>query len=72
MPRPELSTRQAQVAELVARGLPDKRIAAELGLSIKTVQVHVQNAAHKVPGQSPPRHKLILWFFNISAEESTP
>ncbi len=65
--KPVLSARQAQVAELVARGLPDKRIAAEMGLSIETVRVHVQAAAAKVPGDTPPRHKLLLWFFNLDA-----
>jgi DNA-binding NarL/FixJ family response regulator len=66
--KPVLSTRQAEVAALVARGHPDKIIARETGLSIKTVQVHIQNAAAKIPGATSPRHKLVLWFFNITED----
>ncbi len=65
----ELSIRQAQVAALVARGLPDKRIACEVGLSIDTVRAHIQAAAAKVRGNSSPRHKLTLWYFALSMEE---
>jgi DNA-binding CsgD family transcriptional regulator len=40
-PRPRLTAREHQVGELVERGWPDKRIAAELGISSKTVEKHV-------------------------------
>lgn len=63
--KPTLSTRQAEIAALVARGHPDKIIAAETGLSIKTVQAHIQAAVAKIPGNTSPRHKLVLWFFGI-------
>lgn len=66
--KPELSTRQAQVAEYVARGLPDKVIAHELGVAIDTVRVHIQAAADKLPGTTPRRHRITLWFFNIHPE----
>ena len=36
-----LTARERQVRELVERGLPDKRIAAELQISVKTVEKHV-------------------------------
>lgn len=36
-----LTDREYQVAELVERGWPDKRIAIELGISFKTVEKHV-------------------------------
>lgn len=62
----KLSTRQAQVAECVARGLPDKRIAAELGIDIETVRVHIQLAAKKLPGETSRRHKLTLFFLTLS------
>lgn len=64
-----LSVRQAEVVERVARGLPDKRIAADLSISIFTVRRHVQDAAERLPGRGTPRHKLTLWFFNIVDEE---
>ncbi len=69
MIKPTLSTRQAQVAECVARGLPDKRIAAELSLDIETVRVHIQKAAAKLPGDTSRRHRLTLWFFGITGSE---
>ncbi len=64
--KPTLSTRQAQVAECVARGLPDKVIAAKLGVDIETVRVHIHLAAKKLPGNTTRRHRLTLWFFGVS------
>jgi DNA-binding NarL/FixJ family response regulator len=66
----ELSRRQAEVAEYVARGLPDKVIAEKTGLAYNTVRVHVQAAAAKIPGNTNPRHKITLWIFGISTEEA--
>jgi DNA-binding NarL/FixJ family response regulator len=67
--RPELSTRQAQVVERVAKGQPDKVIAAELNISIDTVRFHIQSAAARIPGDSSPRHRLTLFFFSIDDEK---
>jgi len=39
-----LSPRQAEVARLVGRGLTNRRIATELGISIRTVEAHISNA----------------------------
>ncbi len=61
----KLSTRQLQVVERIARGMPDKAIAHDLGLDIETVRVHIQNAADKVPGPTPRRHRLTLFFFGL-------
>jgi DNA-binding NarL/FixJ family response regulator len=41
--RPPLTARQAQVAALVARGLPNARVADELGVSGRTVERHVSD-----------------------------
>ncbi len=66
--KPTLSTRQAQVAECVARGLPDKVIADRLGLAIETVRAHINLAAQKIPGKTARRHRLTLWVFGITDE----
>jgi DNA-binding NarL/FixJ family response regulator len=72
MARHELSTRQAEVAALVARGEPDKRIAHRTGLSIETVRVHIQQAAKKAPDHIsrdlPRRTRIMLWFLTIPDE----
>lgn len=70
MSRPELTTRQAEVVKRVARGLPDKRIAAELGISIRTVHRHIDNAASRVPGDSSPRHRLTLFFLGVLEDDA--
>lgn len=43
-----LTDREAQVLELVAKGLANKQIAAELGISIKTVEKHRQRVMCKL------------------------
>lgn len=43
-----LSSRQAEVLQLVAEGKPNKQIAAELSVSIKTVQNHRQQLMNKL------------------------
>ncbi|MCU0689874.1 MAG: LuxR C-terminal-related transcriptional regulator, partial [Polyangiaceae bacterium] len=40
-PGPLLSRRQGQVAELLKKGLRNRQIAQELGLSVHTVEIHV-------------------------------
>ena len=61
----QLTERQAEVAGLVARGTPDKQIAAELDLSVRTVQNHIRTAASHIPGIGSPRHRLTLFVLNI-------
>jgi DNA-binding CsgD family transcriptional regulator len=65
---PPLTQRQAEVAERVARGLPDKRIAHELRISTHTVDFHIRQAAARIPGDAPPRRKLTLFFFGIEED----
>ena len=43
-----LTEREQEVLRLVARGLPNKRIARELGVSEKTVKTHVSNILAKL------------------------
>lgn len=61
----ELSKRQAEVVECVARGLPNKQIAAKLDLSVRTVENHIREAASHIPGSGAPRYRLMLFFLNI-------
>jgi len=45
---PELTPREAEVLQLIAEGFANKQIAAELGLSVKTVEKHRQQVMHKL------------------------
>ena len=47
-PSEELSRREREVLELVGRGLPNKLIARELGLSEKTVKAHLTNVFRRI------------------------
>ncbi len=43
-----LTTREAEVLQLIAEGAPNKQIAAHLGISIKTVEKHRQQVMNKL------------------------
>jgi DNA-binding NarL/FixJ family response regulator len=45
---PQLTEREREVLELMARGLDNRRIARELFLSDKTVRNHVSNVITKI------------------------
>ena len=45
---PKLTTRETEVLGLIANGLGNKQIAAELGISIKTVEKHRQQVMNKL------------------------
>jgi DNA-binding NarL/FixJ family response regulator len=44
----ELTPREAEVLQLIAEGFANKQIAAELGLSVKTIEKHRQQLMHKL------------------------
>src|SRR5688572_11872964 len=43
-----LTPREAEVLQLIAEGLPNKQIAPELGISVKTVEKHRQQVMYKL------------------------
>ncbi len=47
-PRPLLTSRETEVLQLIAEGGGNKQIAAELGISIKTVEKHRQQVMNKL------------------------
>jgi two-component system, NarL family, nitrate/nitrite response regulator NarL len=53
-----LSPRELEIARLISRGLSNKDIARELGLSLGTVKVHVHNIFVKLGEKS--RHRIIV------------
>lgn len=62
-----LTPREREVAALVAKGLDRQQIAAELGVSPRTVETHIAHAAMRIGGEAPPRHRLTLWFYELLA-----
>ena len=46
--RPELTSRESEVLQLVAEGAANKQVAAGLGISIKTVEKHRQHLMDKL------------------------
>lgn len=61
-----LTPRQTEIAEFVAKGLSSRQIARQTGLSQETVNVHIKEAAQRLGGHTAPRHRLTLWFFSLS------
>lgn len=45
---PQLTPREVQVVQLIAQGMRNKEIAAALGISFETAQVHVKNILSKL------------------------
>ena len=54
-----LSTREQEVMRMIARGYAYKEVAAELFLSVKTVETHVSKVLRKL--QLSNRHELTAW-----------
>jgi DNA-binding NarL/FixJ family response regulator len=55
----ELTPREREVLQLIARGYMYKEIAARLHLSVKTIESHVSNVLRKL--QLSTRHELTRW-----------
>ena len=54
-----LSGREQEVMRMIARGYAYKEVAAELYLSVRTVETHVSNVLRKL--QLSNRHELTAW-----------
>lgn len=54
-----LAEREREVMRLIARGYAYKEVAAELFISIKTVESHVSSVLRKL--QLSSRHELTRW-----------
>ncbi|MFE0201481.1 response regulator transcription factor [[Kitasatospora] papulosa] len=57
-----LTPREQQVAALLAQGLTDKQIAAQLVVSLRTAQGHVQRILRKLGFTS--RAQVAAWAWN--------
>jgi DNA-binding NarL/FixJ family response regulator len=60
----DLTPRQLSVVALVAKALPDKRIAGELGIEVETVREHLERIARKLD-LDPTCHirmQIAFWF----------
>jgi DNA-binding CsgD family transcriptional regulator len=62
-----LTPRQMEVARLVAEGLSNKAIAKAVRLSVHTVDHHISEAAARIPGEGPPRLRVMLFILRGSA-----
>lgn len=61
-----LSCREERIVELVAAGLRVREIARQLARRESTVIRHVTNAAAKIPGDLPPRARIMAWWRGAS------
>ena len=60
-----LTPRERAVAELVAKGMPNKVIASELGITERTVDAHLAHAAMRLGGDGTPRYRVTVWFYQL-------
>lgn len=59
---PPLTKTQLRVAELLSLGDSVERVAKKLNVGTTTVKFHVREAASRIPGDLPPRFKIIAWY----------
>lgn len=57
-----LSPRRLEVTRLVHAGHSYKRIAREMGITVKTVKCVTQRVAEILPGEGQPKVKLTRWY----------
>lgn len=62
-----LSPRQREVLRLAALGLPNKRIARELGIAYPTVKIHMGNIYERLGVHS--RTEAAVWWYREGAHD---
>ncbi len=62
-----LSARERQVAALIAQGMPNRQIAAQLVISERTVTTHVANILSKLGFNS--RAQVAAWAAQVGLSE---
>lgn len=67
-----LTSREVEVLALVARGLSNKEIAAELTVSVPTVKTHVHNLLHKLGARRRSDAARLLHVAASDAAEARP
>jgi DNA-binding NarL/FixJ family response regulator len=66
----ELTSRQLEVAALVAAGRTNRQIGKELGISEKTIEIHVHNLMSRL--EAPSRAAVAAWAAARGLHPSTP
>lgn len=67
----DLTARQVEIAQLVARGMSSKAIARETGLAVQTVNNHIMDAAKRIPINGPARYRCMIWVLSLSDEQDS-
>lgn len=64
-----LTPREGQVATLLAKGWPNKRIAQALGCRPRTVEAHIARIGKRLenPDRLPMRTLVLLWRLSVGA-----
>lgn len=58
---PPLTSRQVEVAQLLSDGHSPEEVAVVLGIKAITVRYHITEATRNIPGDLPPRQRLVAW-----------
>lgn len=58
----QFTEREWEICLLVAKLRSGASIAHELGISARTVEKHIHNAARQIPGKGQPMKKVIRFF----------
>ena len=67
-----LSARELEVCELVAKGLTAPEVGEQLGISFRTVEHHIYNAARLIPGTGHPMKRIIrAWYSSSETDQET-